>query len=163
MCWRASSDTLHTYQPAFVPVWANPLFRVPSSLNPGFVLELECNNEYVSWHSIGRLMCADFISPGPHTHGCCVVLQALQRSGRWTWTGFGGLGGSDRLVRRCSDSLWVCRVKRGMMGHNNEERKEKHLAKHAVCYSKTHFCTSHSYFFTPAKMMNAGIQHEFLD
>lgn len=43
-------------------------FRVPGPspyLNPASVWELECNNDHVSWHSAGYLICTDSIPPPP--------------------------------------------------------------------------------------------------
>lgn len=53
-----------------------------------------------------------------------MALQALQRSGWWPRTGFGGLDGSDRLVHRCLDSLCACRVMRGIISHYNKEENQ---------------------------------------
>lgn len=74
-----------------------PGFQIPSRLNPGFVLELQRNNEHVSWHSVGRLICADFISPGPSTRWWCAALRVVQSSGWRSRTGFSGLGDSLKM------------------------------------------------------------------
>lgn len=56
-------------------------------LNPGFVWELEGNNDRVSWHSVGCRICADNISPYNTTSVQLTTKRHMHRSSvrPWAW------------------------------------------------------------------------------